>query len=72
MCKIRCDFATKTSGNVTSNENNMSTLDDDENVNLENIKHEAFKIDDYEKEIDSDDFYSDVPEANNDENVRID
>ncbi|KAK9305917.1 hypothetical protein QLX08_003275 [Tetragonisca angustula] len=48
----------------------MSTLDDnDENVDLEDIKHEAFKIDDYEKEIDSDDFYSDVPEANNDENT---
>lgn len=33
-------------------------------------KDEDFKIEDYRKEIDSDDSYCDIPETNNDDNVR--
>lgn len=43
----------------------------DENLEVQDGKDEDFKIDDYQKEIDSDDSYSDIPEASNDDNVRL-
>lgn len=43
----------------------------DENLEVQNGKDEDFKIDDYQKEIDSDDSYSDIPEASNDDNVKL-
>lgn len=42
-----------------------------ENLEVQDGKDEDFKIDDYQKEIDSDDSYSDIPEASNDDNVRL-
>lgn len=48
----------------------MSTTSDASDENLEQGgKDEDFKIDDYQKEIDSDDSYSDIPEASNDDNT---
>ncbi|KOC65841.1 General transcription factor 3C polypeptide 5 [Habropoda laboriosa] len=42
----------------------------DINFDKQNEKDEDFKIDDYQKEIDSDDSYYDIPETNDDENVK--
>nr|XP_033206714.1 general transcription factor 3C polypeptide 5 [Bombus vancouverensis nearcticus] len=49
----------------------MSTSSDVSNENLEvqDGKDEDTKIEDYQKEIDSDDSYSDIPEASNDDNT---
>lgn len=43
----------------------------DDNLEVQDGKDEDFKIDDYQKEIDSDDSYSDIPETSNDDNVRL-
>lgn len=45
--------------------------DSEENFDTQDEKDEDFKIDDYQKDIDSDDSYCDIPEANNDKNVRL-
>lgn len=51
----------------------MSTSSDinDENFEIQNEKDEDFKVDNYEKEIDSDDSYCNISERNNDENVKL-
>lgn len=49
----------------------MSTSSDtdDENFEIQNDKDEDFKINNYEKEIDSDDSYCNISKINNDENA---
>lgn len=57
-------------GNTKKATMNTSSDISDNNLEVQDGKDEDFKIDDYQKETDSDDSYSDIPETSNDDNVR--